>query len=268
MTDNPYAQPQDFAGEAQYLEPKTSILAVFALVISLLGLVACCIPGVGPFGLLLGVVALILISSSGGRKKGGGFAIAAIIIGLIAGLINIAMLWGGSIAGRQWAETGIVLVDVDNRDLAAVQGHLVSAQAQTLTQGQLDAFAESINAQFGAQQARPEGMIDAVTLMMEVGQRMQNAQTDIESEYPQSSYSPIPIAIRYDQGPVLFLLVVPTDGSATGLAYTNIGYYDASGSLVWLLPPPSGPGATASPPLPGEPAEGGEPGQGDEPGEG
>ena len=41
MADNPYAQPQDFAGEAQYLEPKTSILAIFAFVISLVGLLVC-----------------------------------------------------------------------------------------------------------------------------------------------------------------------------------------------------------------------------------
>ncbi|MFI4881393.1 MAG: hypothetical protein ACIAQU_02285, partial [Phycisphaerales bacterium JB064] len=94
MTDNPYAQPQDFAGGPQYLEPKTSVLAVFAFVVSVVGLVACCIPGVGPLGLLLGVLALVMISMSGGRKKGGGFAIAAIVIGLVAGAINIAIIIG------------------------------------------------------------------------------------------------------------------------------------------------------------------------------
>ena len=213
MSDNPYAQPQDFAGEAQYLEPKTSILAIFAFVISLVGLVVCCIPGVGPLGLLLGVVSLVLISTSGGRKRGGGFAIAAIIIGLIAGVINIAVLWGGSIAGKQWAETGVVLVDVENRDLAAVQGSMVSARAQSLPQADLDAFAASINAEYGSQQERPEGMLDAITLMLEVGDRMQSAQNAVLSEYPSDQFALIPIAIRYDNGPVLFSLIMPTSGA-------------------------------------------------------
>ena len=269
MSDNPYAQPQDFAGEAQYLEPKTSILAVFAFVVSIVGLIACCIPGVGPLGLLLGVVALVLISSSGGRKKGGGLAIAAIIIGLIAGLINIAVLWGMAAAGREWTETSIVIVDIENRDLTAVQGHLVSAAAQDLTQSQLDAFADSINADYGAQLARPEGMLDAIALMMEVGQRMQNAQNDVQGEYPSSTHGMMPIPLRYDQGPVLFVLIFPTNATAGGLSFNNVGFYDSTGAIRWLLPPPSV--ATATPTLPpaggdadGDAGEdpGGEPGGG------
>src|SRR5690606_33369620 len=104
---------------------------------------------------------------------------------------------GGSMAGRQWAELGIVLVEVENRDLTAVQGRLTSAQAQQLDQAQLDAFADSINASYGAQKDRPNGLWDAVALMFEVGQQMQNAQTDVGGEYPQSDYGPIPLALRY-----------------------------------------------------------------------
>ena len=263
MTDNPYAQPQDFQGDPEYLEPKTSVLAIVAFVVSLLGLIACCVPGVGPLGLLLGVLALVMIGASGGRKKGGGFAIAAIIIGLIAGLINVATLWGASVAGRQWAEQGLVLVEVDDRDLAAVQGRLVSAQAQDLTQDRLDAFASAVNADFGAQQDRPQGLVDAVTLMLEVGEPMQAAQLEAQGEYPRGSYTLVPLALRYERGPVLFMLVIAGSGATTDGAYTNIGYYDPNGDMVWLLPAPSGggalppaPGALPAPGSPGTPGEG------------
>lgn len=275
MTDNPYAQPQAVAGGPEYLEPKTSILAVMAFVISLVGLVACCIPGVGPLGLLLGVLALVMISTSGGRKKGGGFAIAAIVIGLVAGLINIALIWGASLGGKQWAEMGIVMVEVEDRNLVAVQNRLVSAQAQNLSQAQLDAFAASINADYGAMQERPKGLMDAVGLIMEVGQRMQNAQTDVQGDYPQSSYGVVPLALRYERGPVLVLLVVPGSAQSGGVAYSNIGYYNPNGDVVWLLPTPSGQGMTAPPvgSLPTAPpdghADGGEEGEpAEEPGEG
>lgn len=274
MTDNPYAQPQDFAGGPQYLEPKTSVLAVFAFVVSVVGLVACCIPGVGPLGLLLGVLALVMIGASGGRKKGGGFAIAAIIIGLVAGLINIAILWGASLAGQQWAETGVALVEVEDRDLAAVRGRLVSSQAQSLDQAQLDAFASSINTDYGAQQERPKGIMDVMTLMMEVSQRMQGAQAVAQSEYPATDYGAIPLALRYERGPVLFMLVMPKQGGGSGLAYTNIGYLNPAGDMVWLMPSPSGQGVPAatspggSTPPEGEPGEAEEPGEAGEPGEG
>lgn len=272
MSDNPYAQPNDFAGGTEYLEPKTSALAVTAFIVSLLGLIACCIPGVGPLGLLLGVLALVLISMSGGRKKGGGLAIAAIVIGLIAGAINVAIFVGASMAGKQWAELGVVLVDVENRDLSAVQGSLTSAQAQQLDQNQLDAFASAINGDYGAQKDRPRGMWDAAGLMFEVGQQMQNAQTEVQGEYPQSSYGAIPLALRYENGAVLFMLIVPTTGSSSGVSYTNLGYFDPRGDVVWMLPTPSGQGAVAQPSLPGsipDPVDPADPaGDGDEPGGG
>lgn len=273
MSDNPYAQPNDFAGGTEYLEPKTSILAIFAFIVSLIGLIACCVPGIGPLGLLLGVLALVLISMSGGRKKGGGLAIAAIVIGLIAGAINVSMVIGASIGGQKWAELGVVLVEVEDRDLQAVQGRLVSAQTQQLDQAQLEAFASSINSHYGSQQEPPKGLMDVMGLMMEVGQRMQNAQTDVQGEYSQSSYGAIPLALRYDKGAVLFMLIVPSTGSSAGLAYSNVGYFDPSGNIVWMLPTPSGQGAVAQPSLPGiktpDPADPADPVEGgDEPGEG
>lgn len=270
MSDNPYAQPSEFGGGAEYLEPKTSILAIFAFVVSLIGLIACCIPGVGPLGLLLGVLALVLISMSGGRKKGGGLAIAAIVIGLIAGAINVALFFGAAAAGREWSALGEVIESVEARDLQQTQSHLVSSQAQQLDQAQLDAFASALSAEYGAMQARPEGMGELIMLVVEVGQSIEPLQRDVEQEYSPGQYSPVPLALPFDQGAVLFMLVIPSQGATAGRVIHNLAFEAADGSLVWLLPPPSGHGAAAVPVLPGgapDPSDPVDP-EGDDSGEG
>lgn len=254
MTDNVYAQPQDFAGGPEYLEPKTSILAIFAFIISLIGLIACCIPGVGPLGLLLGVLALVLISTSGGRKKGGGLAIAAIVIGLVAGAINVAIIYGAAAAGREWGALGDIIESVEARDLQQTQSHLVSAQAQQLDQAQLDAFADALSAEYGAMQPRPTGLWAQIMLVVQVGESVEPAQAAAQREYSATQYAAAPLAMPFDQGTVLFMVMIPNSGGqggAQGAPISNVAFQAADGSLVWLLPPPSGQGVAAPPALPG-----------------
>ncbi|MEO1277471.1 MAG: hypothetical protein AAFV77_00750 [Planctomycetota bacterium] len=249
MADNPYAQPQDFAGEAQYLEPKTSILAIFAFVISLVGLLVCCIPGIGPLGLLLGVVALVLISTSGGRKKGGGFAIAAIIIGLISGAINIAVVYGMAVAGREYSALGGLVEAVENRDLNETQSFFISAEAQMINQATIEAWGGALNADYGAMQPRPTGMLELIMQFADVGQRIESVQADVEQEYPSGQFAGLPLALPFDQGSVLFMHIMPADANGIVGSIVNSAYEAPDGSIVWLLPPPSGQG-TAAPAAP------------------
>lgn len=259
MSDNPYAQPQDFASGPQYLEPKTSILAIFAFVVAILGLVACCIPGVGPLGLLLGVLALVTISMSGGRKKGGGFAIAAIVIGLVAGVINIAVIIGVSMAGKQWAELGVVVEAVEARDLPAVQAKLSPTAAANLDRAGLDAFADSLNAHAGAMRPRPKGLVDAFSLIIKAQADTSLAQVAAQREYSPPSHNLVPIAIDYDSETVVFMMVVASGSGGINNNYTNVGYLAPDGSMVWLVQPPSGHGTrpqpAPSPPV-ADPADG------------
>lgn len=276
MSDNPYAQPQEFAGGPEYLEPKTSILAVFAFVISLVGLIACCIPGVGPFGLLLGVLALVLISSSGGRKKGGGLAIAAIVIGLVAGAINIAIIFGAAAAGREWSGLGRLVEAVEARDLQEAQSYMVSSQAQLLDDASMDAWGNALSAEFGAMQARPEGMWDLIQLAIEVGPSIETAQADAGQVYSPASYAAAPLALPFDQGTVLFMVIIPNQGAAGSNVVHNIAFEAPDGSLVWLLPPagstmpmaPSAPAPADADPIDPEPTDPDSGGDGSSSGEG
>ncbi|MEQ9095843.1 MAG: hypothetical protein RIE32_06220 [Phycisphaerales bacterium] len=273
MSDNPYAQPNDFAGGPEYLEPKTSILAVFAFVISLVGLIACCIPGVGPLGLLLGVLALVLISTSGGRKKGGGLAIAAIVIGLIAGAINIAIVFGAAAAGREWSGLGRLVEAVEARDLQEAQSYMVSSQAQVLDEAMMDDWGDALNAEYGSMQSRPEGMWELIQLAIEVGPSIETAQADAGQVYSPATYAAAPLALPFDQGTVLFMVIIPNQGSSGGAVVYNIAFQAPDDSLVWLIPvapqsAPSLPGGSLPPTDPGDPDDSaGEAGE-DETGEG
>lgn len=248
MSDNPYAQPQDFGDGPEYLEPKTSILAVFALVISLIGLIACCIPGVGPLGLLLGVLALVLISTSGGRKKGGGLAIAAIVIGLVAGAINIAIIFGAAAVGREWSGLGRLVEAVEARDLQEAQSYMVSSQAQLLDEATMDAWGDALNAEYGSMQGRPEGMLELIQLAIEVGPSIETVQADAGQVYAPGTYAAAPLALPFDQGTALFVVIIPNQPGG-GAVVHNIAFEAADNSLVWLLPPAGQPAGPA--PLPG-----------------
>ena len=84
--ENPYA-------DAGSEPPKTSGLAITALVFSLIGIIPCLGLLTAPIGVILGVIAMIAIGSNPARK-GMGLAVAALIIGLV--------LAGGQGAGTYW----------------------------------------------------------------------------------------------------------------------------------------------------------------------
>lgn len=82
MSHFPTADPSE-------ADPKTSVTAVLALVISLIG---CCLPA-GPLGILLGLLGLLKVRRSTGRLGGKGLAVAAIIIGVFNTLLWIGILY-------------------------------------------------------------------------------------------------------------------------------------------------------------------------------
>jgi len=70
--------------QSQAAPQSTNGMAIGSLVCSLLGL--------GPIGLILGIIAKNQISASGGRQGGSGLAIAGIVIGIISMLTFVILL--------------------------------------------------------------------------------------------------------------------------------------------------------------------------------
>lgn len=272
MSDNPYAQSNDFGGGAEYLEPKTSILAVFAFIVSLLGLLACCIPGVGPLGLLLGVIALVLIAMSGGRKKGGGLAIAAIVIGLIAGAINVAVVYGASWAAQAYASQADVVQVIESGDADGVRGYLTSSSASTLTDARVGEVQRELAAQWGASRSRPQGLFELIGQFSDAGPGIESGMLEAQAEYPPGQYQIMPVPLQFENG-TGYVFTVSTPGQQEfPPPAENLGFLLPDDSIIWLLPPPSGHSGTTPAPLPGgapDPADPVDPaGDGDEPGGG
>ena len=248
MTDNPYAQPNDYAGGPEYLEPKTSALAVIAFVISLVGLIACCIPGVGPLGLLLGVLALVMIGASGGRKKGGGFAIAAIIMGLIAGVINIAFVWGAMWTADRYASQAEVVTAIEANDADAVRGYLTSGAAAELTEARVAEIQAALAADWGASRERAQGALDLLGMLRKADAAVANAVQDVQAEYPPSSYQTMPVPLNFDNGLGYIFVVSGVGQQSFPPLSENIAFLRPDGTVLWLLPPPSAQGPALPPP--------------------
>lgn len=268
MSDNPYAQPSDFGGGAEYLEPKTSLLAIFAFVVSVLGLLACCVPGVGPLGLLLGVLALVMISISGGRKKGGGLAIAAIIIGLIAGALNVATIYGASWVAQGYASQADVVPAIERGDTDAVRGFLTSSAASSLTDDRVAEVQRELAAEWGASRPRARGMLDLWSQIRNAGPALESAMQDAQAEYPPGRYQIMPVPVPFENG-AGYVLTVSAPGQQTfPPPAENLGFMMSDGSLLWLLPPPTAQGSSAPQMNPGQPDPADPDGDSDEPGEG
>ncbi len=96
----PAPPPMPYAGQAPPPAAPRNGLGITALVLAIIGLLICWIPFVGFFGLILGIVAVILgIMGRGRVKRGqannGGVALSGIVLGLFAiiGAIAAAAIW-------------------------------------------------------------------------------------------------------------------------------------------------------------------------------
>lgn len=73
----------------QYTEPKeTNTMAVISMVLGIIGVLACC---AFPVAILFGVAAVVLAILSKKGKPFSGFAIAGLVLGIIAVLLGLLM---------------------------------------------------------------------------------------------------------------------------------------------------------------------------------
>jgi hypothetical protein len=87
---NPYALPSEPPPAAPAGPPRTSGMAVWAMILGLVGIVPCCLAIPSLVGVILGIAALVSIGKSGGQLTGRAMA----WIGLVVGLLTI-LLYGG-----------------------------------------------------------------------------------------------------------------------------------------------------------------------------
>lgn len=279
MSNNPYAHPGDFGQQEPIVPERTAGLAIASVVISVFGLIVCCIPGVGLFvglvGALLGILALFTIRGARGRVGGRGLAFTGIALGTVAMLLNVAVLVGAS-QGWAWIAAGPthkLLSAVDRGDYAAARTVLSPGAASAATDAELDRFAREVRDKVGGYVSTPHGPVQAFRA---AGGGVLKETMAVAQRRRLSDFIPVPV--EYDKAWVGALMVLdPSGGSGTLAGSTaNVGIVTQDGQEVWLLDPGGPPGAPppapqvprAPPTDPTEPPQRPEPPQTEEPPEG
>lgn len=259
MAHDPYAASADF--NEHYAEngpPRTSVLAILSLVLSLI----CFIPGLSAIGSLLGVFALLGISSSRGRVKGTGLAVSGIAVGIVVSLLWFGIAIAAQKATSQYVAFGQVLTDIDTGSYDAARGQLSNSTKALATDEQMAAFKSTYEAEAGTLTGWPEGFLQVFQDFMAIGRRGQQPDNSV---VPYSS--PMPLPGRFAKGARIVWFVLSQQGEmdAAGRkpAIVNVAVLGADSTLIWLIDPdvqqgrsptpPSGGDQTQTPAVPPEP---------------
>jgi hypothetical protein len=224
---------------------RLSILAVIALVCSLIG----CIPIVGmPLGILaviLGIAALILIGSSHGRLRGTGLSVAALIIGLIT-----AAIWGAVMIGMvsvisQFKTEGIeraaaIAQAVEASDIDTIKSKLPTEFAEKITPERVEAFRSGYHDELGKFVGISTGLMDILKDYAEIATQLEQLGQKSGNE------NVMPFPARFENGMAMVLIRIdesagtqlPGGGHAGNLfAIENIGITTPDGTELWLIQP-------------------------------
>jgi hypothetical protein len=144
-------EPNPYAGEPQG-EARTSGMAVFSLVASLVGLIPCC-PFLGSFiGAICGGVGMATIGGNPARK-GKGLAATGLVIGLLGlGAWTAGSIWMGGLVSEmmKFVESGPerVLAIGAGGDAVGFKAECWGAAART-TDEEVNAFFDELEARYG-----------------------------------------------------------------------------------------------------------------------
>jgi hypothetical protein len=256
---NPYA-PAGLDG-AMVVEERTSVLAIVALVLSLI----CIIPGLGVLGAILAIVALVLISGSNGRVGGKGLAIAALVIGLLVSAVwvgGIMMVSTGlkAMTGMFGGSTASLLKAAEAGDYATARQQLDASVANSVTDADFQRFVTTYQSKLGNFQSVPTGVGELMRAYGSVGQQMQGMQG-------QGNQGLFPLPVQFSNGWAVAALQLNPNGGGANLAPLNIELIASDGTKILLYDPaanatPAVPGTTpATPPATPAPAPAPAPGR-------
>lgn len=224
-------QMQQFDGTehiTMYHEPeRTSIAAILGLVCSCIG---CCGGLTAIPGIFLSIFGIVGISKSKGRVGGMGFAIAGLLIGLLTLALWGAAFGGAVFAGKQM-DSAIVqpvfgmLDDLEADDFDAARA-VLGKPAADASDEELIAFRDAYLAMLGPVVSTPNGLIEYIQDVIEVGESM--------SDFSGRS-NMIPIPMEFDQGKGLVLIFFDQNQANGGAPIpTEIVILDGNGNAVSL----------------------------------
>ncbi len=217
------------------VSPRTSGLAIFALILGLLSMLVCCVPyfgaAVGGLALILGGIAVFTIASSQGARKGSGLAVTGIIFGIIGAVLGIGATFGFKVGGRYVADLGSMPVALQEGESLSSMPWAGSELSSGATQESIDAFVTAINDKYGDLESPPASLLGYVGSFegldeAEVKGAMEAAEA---AGYVSGA---MPMALKGEKGTAIFIM--PIDNSTGKIR--NLGVW-VDGGLVWLVEP-------------------------------
>ena len=247
----------DFGPGDEVIAPeRTSLLAVGSLIVSIISLVACCVPGPGVLGVVMGVAALPGISRSQGRVGGKGMAITGIVIGLIATLVSLLLWFGGAMG---WSQAAARFDGVFDPDPNVTRAMMARAYTNAFTDEDHALFLAEVESEWGAFRGTDRGLASALGRYFSEGQSLQ-----VVGNAPPSYHSRMwPMPAEFDSGSAFVIaIMVQGQNAPDGFpAFENVGVVSRDGSrIIWLIDPVTTPTAptTPTPPPADTPADPGD----------
>lgn len=259
MSQNPYnnlgGTGTQYGGGmgGDFIDPapsRTSVLAITALVISIVGCIACVLPGPGAFAAIIGGLAIFFIARSGGRLTGTGIAVTAIVLGLFQTVAIIALLIGISQANSQvgkefFVPMGNTMAAIERGDQKNGRTMLTPKASAAVTDEMMRDFVNKYHATAGAYQKMPESVYETVTMAIELGQSSKRQRGGGGNYQQRPGDTTFPIPAKFANGSAFLMISLdptlmgqnkPTDGSQQQ-TLLNLGVMTLDGQEVWLLDP-------------------------------
>lgn len=256
QTPNPYAQfgqpPYGPGYGGDFIDPsprRTSIMAIIALVVSIVGCIACIIPGPGAIATIIGGLAVFFIARSAGRLSGMGLAVTAVVLGLLQSILWIFVVFTMFLPAMSFLDQkyigpmDAVITGIDQGDMKAARGMFTPAANAAITDEMLADFAQRYQAEVGAYQAPPKGTVDMFFKFINVGQAMQGVQ-QAQNRRPGQPQNLLPMPATFSKADAI--VVVHADMTALEqnapnqkgdfkFPIVNIGVLTTGGKQIWLM---------------------------------
>lgn len=227
--------------------PRTSLAAVFSLVLGILAIIACCIPfanlSVGVVAAILGIVALVVIAGSGGSVKGRGMATTGLILGVVGAALGLTFFLGSRAIQAMLGKYEPVTMAALSEDRATLQGALSSAAAARLTDEELRQFSQAAEAAMGSPVSVSvswRAMFEGMKIVTE-----NPAGPGAQNRYAMHGHQALPGLATFSNGKAGVLIVMDQSqqpAQAPTGAVVNIAIVPPGGGpVIWLYDPDAAP---------------------------
>lgn len=236
-----FSPPGDFAQAP--VPQRTSVAAIISLICGILGLVVCCVPFVGPFfgivGLICAIAAFMAIGRSDGRLGGNGLAVGGMICSIIAMIFGIVIVVGMSQFTKMFNGYGTAITIAQSDDTSTLSPMLSAAAGQRATPEGLAAFKTESLGSLGAFQRIKPGMMPFFKSFAMMGQLGGGVPPKYQGRG--GGVSLLPAIAEFEKGEGLFLIVFnqneQTNSTLPFGNIENIGVAPAGGPVTWLIDP-------------------------------